>query len=89
MIELTEDEREELAAYAHKAWTGWMLYMFGKCKHKRNGTMVMPEWAVSRWACQEATSYADLSEEEKRSDRDEAEKMWDIMGRYRREENIT
>lgn len=71
--------REDLAEYAHAAWAGWMKYMFEKGTLNDDGTYTMPAWAVERWQRQMNTSYADLSESEKNSDRDEADKMLEII----------
>jgi len=80
--------REELAKYAHDQWSGWMEYLFSKCiNYKPNdvqadlGAMIIPKWAVERWQKQIKTSYKDLSEEEKNSDRSEANGMLKIQSR--------
>lgn len=74
-----EKTREELAAYAHDAWAGWMKYMFGRCIEDSNhGTLIIPKDLVERWKRQMNTSYAELPESEKGSDRDEADKMLKI-----------
>lgn len=71
--------REDLAAYAHNAWSGWWLYAFSKGTVNGDGTLTFPAWAVERWVRQMRTEYADLSEEEKLSDRAEADQMLAIM----------
>ena len=71
--------REELANYAHEAWSGWMRYMFGKSIENIDGSVTIPADSVRRWKRQCATKYEDLPEEEKESDRDEADKMTKIM----------
>jgi hypothetical protein len=80
---MSKDElREALAAYAHEAWSGWMRYMFGKCERAHgydHEAVAIPKWAVERWTRQMNTSYADLPEEEKESDRKEADKILDII----------
>lgn len=72
----TEDEKlvEALAAYAHKAWSGRMEYLFEQCIDIEYPTAakIVPVWAVLRWRCQMKTPYADLPEEEKVPDRQEA-----------------
>jgi hypothetical protein len=74
--------RESLAAYAHDAWAGWMIYLFAQSDLNPDGTVTIPAWAVERWARQVTTRYADLPESEKESDRAEADKML-ALWRYR------
>lgn len=75
-----EPVREQLAAYAHDAWAGWMRYLFDKCAPGyETGTLTMPAWCVERWRRQVATSYAQLPEDEKTSDLAEADKMLAII----------
>lgn len=74
----TEMLREALAAYAHEAWSGWMKYL-SKCTFGSiTGDAHIPAGLVTRWQRQLATAYADLPEEEKASDRREADKMLEI-----------
>jgi len=67
--------REELAAYAHNAWSGWMKYMFGKSVENEDGSVTIPADLVRRWKRQSETRYVDLLEKEKKSDLEEADKM--------------
>ena len=55
---------EALAEKAHIAWAGWMAYLFWKSRHHTDGTVTIPEWAVTRWRRQMGTPYAELSEQE-------------------------
>ena len=78
--------REKLAVYAHEAWSGWMKYLFEKAIPYKagevqayKGAVIIPEWAVKRWKKQMNTPYADLPEDMKPSDRDEADKMLAIL----------
>ena len=71
--------REKLAGYAHRAWSGWMKYLFSKGKFNIDGTWTMPKWAVDRWARQSETPYSKLPESEKKSDRGEADRMIRIV----------
>ncbi len=75
MTGMPDKYREKLAEYAHKAWSGWMNYLFEKSVLNEDGTVVIPAWAVERWKRQAATSYVDLPEDEKESDRDEADSI--------------
>ena len=69
------DRESKIADYAHSAWSGWMKYMFGKSVHNDDGTITIPSWAVSRWTLQMNTSYKDLPEDMKESDREEARRI--------------
>jgi hypothetical protein len=71
--------REALAEYAHQAWSGWMDYLFRKSTKNADGTVTIPKWAVDRWERQVSTPYAALPENEKDSDREEADRMMVIM----------
>lgn len=66
---------EALANLAHEQWSGWMEYLFEKSTKNTDGTVTIPKWAVDRWKKQMTTPYAELTEEEKESDRVEARKM--------------
>lgn len=70
---------EQLADYAHEAWSGWMKYLFRLSDMNTDGTITIPVKLVTRWFFQTKTKYKDLSEDMKLSDRKEAEKMIAIM----------
>lgn len=88
-----DDElREALAAYAHEAWAHWMRYLFSKCingpadsKTPIGGTrpQVIPVASVERWQRQMDTPYAELSEAEKESDREQADKILKVLNYIR------
>jgi hypothetical protein len=71
--------REELAAYAHEAWSGWMEYLFDNSEIDAGGAVTIPPSFVERWMRQMSTPYDQLPEGEKESDRAEADKMLAIM----------
>ena len=75
--------REKLSEYAHNQWSGWMEYLFSKCVINENGEAIIPKWAVDRWKKQTQTPYSELSEEEKNSDRSEADGMIKIMDDFK------
>ena len=50
--------------------------------HNTQGGVIIPQWAVERWMRQMNTEYKNLSEEEKESDRKEADGMILIMENY-------
>ena len=79
-----EATREKLASYVHKQWSGWMEYLFSKCKipiHHTQAGLIIPPWAVERWKRQIETPYEELSEQEKESGRKEADGMLEIICR--------
>jgi hypothetical protein len=65
---------EALADASHAAWSGWMEHLFGKSTDNEDGSVTIPAEQVERWKRQVATPYAELSDEEKESDREEARK---------------
>lgn len=71
------DLREELAAQAHVSWSGWMNYMLP--------LLDGPDAAMhrERWERQMKTAYSLLSEDEKDSDRTEADQYLVIIDRHR------
>jgi hypothetical protein len=80
LAEVTSDDtREALAAYAHEAWNGWMRYLFRQGTTHGDGSFTIRPWAVERWVRQMQTTYADLPEDEKQSDRAEADQILKII----------
>ena len=67
-----EEIREMLAAQEHERWSRWMKYLFSKC-YGLDKAMVIPAESVEHWQRQIDTPYAKMSEEEKDSDRKEAD----------------
>ena len=82
-----EAVRERLAEYAHEAWSGWMKYLFEKCdgglpmvlSALEDGSLIIPKEFVDRWRRQMNIPYEDLPKNEKKSDRDEADRMIEIF----------
>ena len=75
------DQRiEDLADYAHCAWSGWMEHLFKQCTHNPDGTVTIPKWAVLRWKRQLNTDYVNLFPSEKESDRTQAQRILGIFG---------
>jgi predicted NACHT family NTPase len=74
--------REELANYAHEAWSGWMKYLFSKTTRNWDDSVTISAEFVDRWERQLGTSYPLLPENEQQSDKDEADKILKIMSAY-------
>ena len=66
---------EELAALEHERWSHWQRYMHAKGQRQPDGSLVLPAELVARWERQISLTYVELSEEEKKSDREQ-------VGRY-------
>lgn len=62
---------EELAAVEHDRWSHWQRYMHDKGQATEDGGLLIPAELVGRWSVQMNTPYAELSEQEKESDRDQ------------------
>jgi len=71
----TDEFRERVAALCHKQWSEWMEYLFSKSYRNDAGTVIVPSQSAIRWTRQTETDYADLSEEEKDSNRAEADRF--------------
>lgn len=73
--------REALAALCHEQWSGWMRHLFSKSTPNGWGGELIPGWAVNRWMRQMNTPYEKLSEEEKESDREEADRILALLAK--------
>jgi hypothetical protein len=74
-IQHSRDLREQIAAYAHTAWSAYMDYFLAKCITQPDGALLIPAGYVQAIERLIATPYADLSLAEKQGDLDEADKL--------------
>jgi heme/copper-type cytochrome/quinol oxidase subunit 2 len=77
-----QDLREELANIQHKIWAHWQKYLFSMCEKQEDGSMVIPLEFVERWQKQIETSYSDLPETSKDSDRHQVDKFIHLICEY-------
>lgn len=70
-----KDIREQLAELSHEQWAGWMKYLFLNSTEGEDGQVIIPASLVVRWKRQMNTPYLGLPENEKESDRVEADKI--------------
>jgi len=67
--------REPLADLQHDIWSHWMQWLFACSTQNPDGTVTIHAEKVERWKRQMTTPYAELSEPEKDSDREQADKV--------------
>lgn len=77
--ETAEKLREELAELCHTQWSGWMKHLFSKSSYPDPRGAIIPGNLTERWLRQMNTPYAELSDEEKDSDRAEADRFLAIL----------
>ena len=75
----TTQNRECLAAAVHDSWSNWMRHVFSKATHNPDGSWTIPAESADRWQRQIATSYSLLSETEKDSDREQADRLLAVI----------
>jgi hypothetical protein len=73
---------EELAALEHQRWAHWQKYVHEKGRRQSDGSVLLPADLVSRWERQINTSYEDLTNEEKNSDREQVQKYLPLLERW-------
>lgn len=67
---------EQLAAIEHERWADWQRWVHARGERKADGSLVLPAFAVAQWERQIETPYAELSEAEKASDREQVRRYW-------------
>lgn len=86
--EILEEFVEKGADIEHDRWARWQQYMFSKMVeeeifeeggHFKTGNYILPKEFVDRWFRQIDTKYAELSEDEKESDRKETRNYIPIL----------
>ena len=70
---------EKIAGAIHKIWSEWIHHLFSLSRNNTNGSVTIPRKLVNRWQRQMTTEYKDLTEVEKDSDREEAQKILTII----------
>ena len=76
---VTDELREQIADVQHAIWSHWMAYMFTCGTFNEDGSWTMPAAKALRWQRQALTEYADLTEKERESDRDQADKVLNVL----------
>ena len=76
------EKKEQIASIQNEIWTHWMGYLFKCCEFqlRKHGNLteqiaILPADKIKRWKRQMSTPYHELSEQEKESDRHQADKI--------------
>lgn len=70
---------EQLAAIEHERWAHWQQYVHDQCERQDDGSLVIPAELVARWQVQIETPYAELTEREKDSDREQVRRYLPVV----------
>ncbi len=70
---------EPLAAIEHERWSHWQRYLHSKCREVEGGMIQFAADLFRRWTIQIETPYANLSETEKESDRQEVRRYLPLI----------
>lgn len=81
---MSADLIEKLAAIEHARWADWQAYLHGKCERTPDGGLTTPAGYVAALERQIATPYADLSDAEKASDREQVARYWPLIEQHKR-----
>lgn len=76
---MPDEARERLAAVQHEIWAHWMRYLFSCGSRVWGGDFLLPLDKVERWLRQMETPYSELSEQERESDRHQANKVFAVL----------
>lgn len=70
---------EQLAAIEHERWAHWQQYVHDQCERQEDGSLVIPAELAARWQAQIETPYAELTEREKDSDREQVRRYLPVV----------
>jgi len=70
---------DDLATIEHDRWAHWQAYVHARGEHQADGSLVLPPELVRRWQSQIETSFGNLSEAEKESDRDQVRRYLPLI----------
>lgn len=66
---------EKLAKVQHEIWVHWMRYLFEVSIENEDGSVTIPPDKVERWKRQIQAGYDELSDDEQKSDIEQANKV--------------
>lgn len=71
--------KEQFASQAHEQWSHWMKHLFKVSEENEDGSVTIPKELVDRWKRQMETNFFLLSDQEQKSDYDQAEKFLKLL----------
>jgi hypothetical protein len=79
MVEQDLTLLEKLARIEHERWSHWQRYVHEKGSRNSDGSLTIPADLVAHWERLIATPYAQLTDEERESDRDQVRRYLPIV----------
>lgn len=73
-IVISELMTERLAEIEHDRWAHWQKYLHGMGVRNIDGSMTLPANLVEKWTRLIETPYSNLSEDERKSDREQVKR---------------
>jgi hypothetical protein len=74
--------RENIADVQHAIWSHWMGYLFTVAVKNEDGSATLPAEYVRRWSAQMRASYSELSQDERESDREQADRVLKALAEW-------
>lgn len=76
---LISELAEKLAVVEHERWAHWQKFVHESGIRQNDGSILLTKELVDRWERQIATSYDNLTEREKESDREQVRKYLPLI----------
>jgi hypothetical protein len=77
----TAELLERLAAIEHERWAHWQRFMHEQGERQPDGSLLLPADLVAKWDHLINTPYAQLTEKERESDRDQVRRYLPILSK--------
>lgn len=69
-----EENIENVASVVHEIWAHWQTYLHSQCEELPDGSLKIPKELVEQWNQQIGLKYEQLTQNEKESDIEQAQK---------------
>lgn len=70
---------EQLASIEHERWTHWQRFMHEQGQRQPDGSLLLPAELVAKWERLIATPYAQLTDKERESDREQVRRYLPLV----------